>query len=165
MKIRRCCAMLKDQASARSPIREDTDQYGSNVDLPASISLTMATPRAWSQTRTRIMRSVSKARHISDGKTCGQYARVCGRRKSCQGSKLIDSVFCSALSTTIVANLQLEIGSHFKAGALVSYTPSQTISSSHRHRGLGRRSCWVWQAFRHCAGDCPRLSGAKGHSC
>jgi len=28
-------------------------------------------------------------------------------------------IFCSALSTTIVANLQLEIGSYFKAGALV----------------------------------------------
>ena len=28
-------------------------------------------------------------------------------------------IFCSALSTTSVANLQLEIGSYFKAGALV----------------------------------------------
>lgn len=31
-----------------------------------------------------------------------------------------DSVFCSALGATIVANLTIEIGSYFHAGALVS---------------------------------------------
>ena len=40
------------------------------------------------------------------------------------------SIFCAAMSATIVANIQVEIGSYFDAGSLVS-RPKRSRESSY----------------------------------